>query len=114
MIGIGVDDFADVVEAADLFSSSQSDIEHGLGIEGEDMRERGRSLALADPSNEEGMGTFIDGKGDFLLFLQPQSFDNGSCFRCRRAVDDHGMIISRSTIGWRKGSMRSKTRVGFL
>ncbi len=94
LMGIGVDDFANVVEMADLLSSSQSDIEHGLGREGEDMRERGRSLALADTPDEEGMAAFIDCKGGFLSSLQPQSLDDWFCFRRRCAVDDHSMIIS--------------------
>ena len=58
------------------------------------MGERGRSLALADTSDKEGMAAFIDGKGGFLSSLQPHSLDDWSCFRRRRAVDDHVIIIS--------------------
>ena len=94
LVGIGVDDLADVVELADLLSCSQTYIEHGLGGEGEDMRECSCCLTLADPSDDENMDAFVDGKGDFLLFLQPQSLDDWSRFRCRRAVDDHVIIIS--------------------
>ncbi len=94
LVGIGVDDLADVVELADLLSCSQTYIEHGLGGEGEDMRECSCCLTLADPSNDEGMDAFVDGEGDFLLFLQPQSLDDWSCFRRRRTVDDHVIIIS--------------------
>ncbi len=94
LMGIGVDDFVDMVEAAYLLSSGYPHIEHRLGREGQDMRKSSRRFALADTCDDEGMAAFVDGKGGFVLFSQPQSLDDWSCFRRRRAVDDHSMIIS--------------------